>query len=85
MSEYINYGKATIYRNEDSNEQNKRPHFSGTIEITEEIPKGTKLRLAGWENLQGTKVKSIGFNLSSKADEAGANQVSSKNDEDLPF
>ena len=49
-NEYKNYGKATIFHNEDANEENKRPNLSGSIEITEDIPKGTVLRIAGWTN-----------------------------------
>ena len=44
MAEYNNHGKATIFHNEDANEDNKRPNLSGTIEVSEDIPKGTKLR-----------------------------------------
>ena len=66
MAEYNNHGKATIYHNEDANEDNKRPNLSGTIEVSEDIPKGTKLRIAGWTNFQGSVLKSVGMNLSSK-------------------
>ena len=37
--EYKNYGKSTIFHNEDANEENKRPHFTGSIDVTENIPK----------------------------------------------
>ena len=79
MSDFKTYGKATIYSNEDANEENKRPNLSGSIEIKEDIPAGTMLRIAGWLNFKGTaedaeKAKaeldkaqwSIGMNLSSK-------------------
>lgn len=92
--EYKNYGKSTIFHNEDANEENKRPHFTGSIDVTENIPKGTKLRIAGWENRQGDVLKSIGLNLSSKVGEESSNsyeeQKGGKNytakvDEDIPF
>ena len=79
MSDYKQYGKATIYSNEDANSENKRPNLSGSIEVKEEIPAGTMLRIAGWVNFKGTvedaekaqaelnKAQwSIGMNLSSK-------------------
>ena len=73
MSDYINYGKSGIFANEDATEENKQPHFRGRIEITEDIPKGTILRIAGWENKQGTILKSIGLSLSSKVGETSDN------------
>ena len=93
MSDYINYGKAGIFVNEDADEKNKRPHLTGTIEITADIPKGTKLRIAGWNNYQGDKLKSIGLNLSSKVggeDDTYEKQkdgkpYTAKVDENLPF
>ena len=79
MSEYNKHGQATIFSNKDATEENKRPNLSGSIEIKEDIPAGTMLRIAGWLNYQGdeevvkkakeslTKAKwSIGMNLSSK-------------------
>ena len=36
MSDYKNYGKATIYSNEDANSENKRPNLSGSIEVKED-------------------------------------------------
>ena len=93
MSEYNNHGKATIFFNEDANEENRRPNLSGTIEITEDIPKGTILRIAGWTNMQGSVLKSVGMNLSSKVggeqDNTYKKQTSGKSyqvsDEDIPF
>ena len=66
MSDYKNHGKATIFHNEDADSENKRPNLSGSIEVTEDIPKGTMLRIAGWINKQGEILKSVGMNLSSK-------------------
>ena len=79
MSEYNKHGQATIFSNKDATEENKRPNLSGSIEIKEDIPKGTILRIAGWLNYQGdndqvekakdclNKAKwSVGMNLSSK-------------------
>jgi hypothetical protein len=94
MSDYNNHGKATIFNNEDANEENKRPNLSGMIEITEAIPAGTKLRIAGWTNYQGSILKSVGMNLSSKVggegDSTYQKQASGKSyevskDEDIPF
>ena len=94
MSDYIQYGKSNIFINEDANKENKRPNLSGTIEITEDIPKGTMLRIAGWNNKQGDKLKSIGLNLSSKvgetSDKTYQKQSSGKSyevssDKNLPF
>ncbi len=94
------YGKATIYSNEDANEENKRPNLSGSIEVTEDIPKGTMLRIAGWINKQGEILKSVGLSLSSKvggeSDSTYDHQKAGKSytadvdtkgedDEDLPF
>ena len=45
MSDYKNYGKATIFHNKDADSENKRPNLSGSIEVTEDIPKGTMLRI----------------------------------------
>jgi|TARA_R110002020_G_scaffold73787_2_gene189267 hypothetical protein len=93
MSDFKNHGKATIFHNEDANEENKRPNLSGSIEITEDIPKGTVLRIAGWTNYQGSVIKSVGMNLSSKVggeDNTYKKQTSGqsyevKKDEDIPF
>ena len=94
MSEYNNHGKATIFHNKDANEENKRPNLSGSIEITEDIPKGTILRIAGWTNYQGSVLKSVGMNLSSKVggegDSTYKKQTSGQSyevskDEDIPF
>jgi len=92
-NEYKNYGKATIFNNEDADSANKRPNLSGSIEVTEDIPKGTMLRIAGWINKQGEVMKSVGLNLSSKVggeDDTYKKQTSGKTyevgkDEDLPF
>lgn len=94
MAEYKKHGQATIFHNEDANEENKRPNLSGSIEITEDIPAGTKLRIAGWTNFQGSILKSVGMNLSSKVggegDSTYEKQTSGKSyevsqDEDIPF
>ena len=94
MSDFKTYGKATIYSNEDANEENKRPNLSGSIEVTEDIPKGTMLRIAGWLNKQGENLKSVGLSLSSKvggeSDSTYKKQTSGKSyevskDEDIPF
>ena len=93
MSDYNNHGKATIFHNEDANADNKRPNLSGTIEITEDIKAGTKLRIAGWTNFQGSVLKSVGMNLSSRVggeDETYKKQTTGKSyevskDEDIPF
>ena len=94
MPDYNNHGKATIFHNEDANADNKRPNLSGTIEVTEAIPAGTKLRIAGWTNYQGSILKSVGMNLSSKVggegDSTYQKQASGKSyevskDEDIPF
>ena len=91
MASYINYGKSGIFKNEEANAENKRPHFSGSIEITTDIPKGTKLQIAGWENRQGDVLKSIGLSLSSKIEESEntyEDQKSGKSynvDSDVPF
>ena len=94
MSDFKTYGKATIYSNEDANEENKRPNLSGSIEVTEDIPKGTMLRIAGWLNKQGENLKSVGLSLSSKvggeSDSTYKKQTSGqsyevKKDEDIPF
>lgn len=94
MAEYVKYGQATIFSNEEANEENKRPNFTGSIDITETIPSGTKLRIAGWANKQGQVLKSIGLSLSSKvgddSDNTYDNQKSGKSyttkvDGDVPF
>lgn len=92
--EYINYGKSGIFTNVDANEENKQPNYRGSIEVTQDIPKGTILRIAGWENKQGTVLKSIGLSLSSKVGETADNtykkqtsgsSYKAKVDEDIPF
>ena len=95
MSDYKNYGKSGIFKNDDATEDNKQPHYRGRIEITEDIPRGTILRIAGWENKQGSILKSIGLSLSSKVGETASDsnykkqtQGSSYNvdkDENIPF
>ena len=94
MSDYINYGKSGIFKNEDATEENKQPTYRGRIVVDTDIPKGTVLRIAGWENKQGSIVKSIGLSLSSKvgetADDTYNKQTSGqsyevKKDEDIPF
>ena len=93
MSSYINYGKSGIFKNEEANAENKRPHFSGSIEITTDIPKGTKLQIAGWENKQGDVLKSIGLSLSSKIEDDSNNTYDEQksgssykvNEDDVPF
>ena len=100
MSDYKNYGKATIFHNKDADSENKRPNLSGSIEVTEDIPKGTMLRIAGWINKQGEILKSVGLSLSSKvggeSDSTYDHQKAGKSytvdvgtkggdDEDLPF
>ena len=93
MSDYKKYGQATIFSNEDATEENKRPNFTGSIDITEDIPKGTKLRIAGWSNKQGEVLKSIGLSLSSKVGESSDNIYNEQksggsykvNEEDVPF
>jgi len=94
MSDYKQYGKATIFHNEDADSENKRPNLSGSIEVTEDIPKGTMLRIAGWINKQGEVLKSVGLSLSSKVGgesdstykklTSGTSYEVSK-DEDIPF
>ena len=71
--EYINYGKSGVFLNQDANSENKQPNFRGSIEVDKDIPKGTILRIAGWENKQGSIVKSIGLSLSSKVGETSEN------------
>ena len=93
MSEYIDFGKATIYDNADATEENRRPNLSGKIEVTRTIPAGTKLKIAGWYNKQGSVIKSVGMNLSAKSDEVGVVESSNNaepaqstaKDEDIPF
>ena len=94
MAEYKKHGQATIFHNEDANEENKRPNLSGSIEITEDIPAGTTLRIAGWINKQGNVLKSVGMNLSSKVGGEGddtyqkqtsGNSYEVSKDEDIPF
>tara|TARA_Y100000401_G_C8187143_1_gene156936 strand:+ start:183 stop:467 length:285 start_codon:yes stop_codon:yes gene_type:complete len=94
MSDYTTYGKATIFHNEDANKENKRPDLSGSIKITEDIPAGTLLRIAGWSNFQGSVLKSVGMNLSSKvggeSDDNYKKQTSGTSykvdkDENIPF
>ena len=93
-NEYKNYGKATIFNNEGADGVNKRPNLSGSIEVTEDIPKGTMLRIAGWSNYQGSVLKSVGLNLSSKVggESEGTYKKQSTNksyevntDKDMPF
>jgi hypothetical protein len=92
--EYINYGKSGIFKNEDATEENKQPAYRGRIVVDTDIPKGTVLRIAGWENRQGGVVKNIGLSLSSKVGETADDtykkqtQGSSYNvdkDENIPF
>ena len=94
MSDFKTYGKATIYSNEDANEENKRPNLSGSIEVKEDIPAGTMLRIAGWLNKQGENLKSVGLSLSSKvggeSDSTYKKQTSGQSyevskDENIPF
>ena len=92
--EYINYGKSGIFKNEDATEENKQPTYRGRIVVDTDIPKGTVLRIAGWENKQGSIVKSIGLSLSSKVGETAddtykkqstGQSYDAKVDEDIPF
>ena len=91
MSEYIKHGQSTIFSNEDANSENKRPNFTGSLEIKEDIKKGTMLKIAGWENKQGDVLKSIGLSLSSKVEgsenpyESQKSGQSYKVDSDVPF
>ena len=101
MSDYINYGKSGIFENEDATQENKQPNFRGRVNIDIDIPKGTVLRIAGWNNYQGQKLKSIGLSLSSKVGETANDSTYDKqkagktytadvdinggDDEDIPF
>tara|TARA_Y100001963_G_C6441821_1_gene291742 strand:+ start:182 stop:487 length:306 start_codon:yes stop_codon:yes gene_type:complete len=101
MSDFINYGRSGIFLNEDATEENKQPKFRGNIIVDRDIPKGTVLRIAGWENKQGDKAKSISLALSSKVGETASDStynkqksgkayttdvdINSGNDEDIPF
>ena len=65
---FTKLGNVTMYGNRDATEENKQPHFKGTIEVTQAIPKGAKIGVAGWLNEKGND-KSLFFNISAHDDE----------------
>ena len=65
---YIKLGKTNLYANKDATEENRQPHFRGDIEITEDIPKGAKIGLAGWLNEKGNN-RSLFFAVSAKEED----------------
>tara|TARA_Y100001951_G_C11037741_1_gene128499 strand:+ start:57 stop:296 length:240 start_codon:yes stop_codon:yes gene_type:complete len=79
MPEYKKFGRFTLFKNDDATEENKRPNFTGSMEVTEDIPKGTKLRYAGWINKQGNSVQGISCQLSTTI------SSTDNKDKDLPF
>ncbi len=62
---YTKLGKTNLYANKDATEENRQPHFRGDIEVTEDIPKGAKVGLAGWLNEKGSS-RSLFFAISAK-------------------
>ena len=77
MSDYINYGKGGIFKNDDATTQNKQPNYRGKLVVDKDIPAGTVIRIAGWENFQGKILKSIGCVFSSKVGETASDAVAS--------
>ena len=65
---YVKLGKTNLYANKDATEENRQPHFRGDIEITEDIPKGAKIGLAGWLNEKGSN-RSLFFAVSAKEED----------------
>ena len=65
---YVKLGKTNLYANKDATEENKQPHFRGDIEITQDIPKGAKIGLAGWLNEKGSN-RSLFFAVSAKEED----------------
>ena len=47
---YIKLGSVKLIKNEDATEENRQPHFRGSIEIPKTIPETARISIAGWYN-----------------------------------
>lgn len=82
---FIKLGKVTMYVNKDATEQNKQPHFRGSITMDQNIPKGASIGVAGWLNEKGSD-KSLFFAVSAKDDELKQEKLDlDESESDLPF
>ena len=47
---YTKLGSVKLIKNEDATEENRQPHFRGSIEIPKNIPATARINIAGWYN-----------------------------------
>jgi hypothetical protein len=82
---YTKLGKSTLYINKDATEENRQPHFKGSITLDHAIPKGASIGLAGWLNEKGSD-KSLFFAVSAKDEDLKSSSIDTEDKEgDLPF